>query len=321
MYAIPYKTKQFFFTLIKLSIVLGAFYFIYEKLTNNGSLSFYKFINLLNENTVFSVKNIGFLVFLSIFNWFFEILKWQTLVSFVKKIAFKNALEQSLGALTASLFTPNRIGEYGAKAMYYTSNYRKHIMLINLVNNVLQMSITVIFGVIGIILFTSIFSLDINYYRLSIILLIILISIILVTFGIKSSMLTVKGISLKKITRFILNYPKRKIVFAFLFSLIRYAIFSFQFYFLLHIFNIEISYINAMVIISSMYLLASIIPSIFIFDVAIKGSVAVYLFSFVHIDEVIILSITTIMWILNFVLPGIIGSYYVLRFKLPKNPN
>ena len=76
-----------------------------------------------------------------------------------------------------------------------------------------------------------------------------------------------------------------------------------------------------MVIISSMYLLASIIPSIFIFDVAIKGSVAVYLFSFVYINEVIILSITTIMWILNFVLPSIIGSYYVLRFKLPKNPN
>ena len=35
IYSLPYKTKQFFFVLIKLSIVVGAFYFIYQKLANN----------------------------------------------------------------------------------------------------------------------------------------------------------------------------------------------------------------------------------------------------------------------------------------------
>ena len=64
-----------------------------------------------------------------------------------------------------------------------------------------------------------------------------------------------------------------------------------------------------------MYLLASIIPSIFIFDVVIKGGIAVYLFSIIGIDELVTLSVVTLMWILNFVLPSILGSYYVLRFK------
>jgi hypothetical protein len=73
-----------------------------------------------------------------------------------------------------------------------------------------------------------------------------------------------------------------------------------------------------MMVITSMYLLASIIPSIFIFDVVIKGSVAVYLFSIVGIDEFTILSIIMIMWLLNFVLPSFFGSYYVLNFNLPK---
>ncbi|WP_248912347.1 hypothetical protein [Gelidibacter algens] len=67
-----------------------------------------------------------------------------------------------------------------------------------------------------------------------------------------------------------------------------------------------------------MYLLSSIIPSIFIFDVIIKGGVAVYIFGLLGVPEPLILSVVTFMWILNFVLPSVIGSYHVLQFKLPK---
>ena len=80
----------------------------------------------------------------------------------------------------------------------------------------------------------------------------------------------------------------------------------------------ELNYLDAMVLITSMYFLASIIPTISIFDVIIKGSVAVFVFSYANIDELHMLSIITLMWILNFAIPSILGSYYVLKFKLPK---
>ena len=156
MYSLPYKTKQFFFVLIKLSIVVGAFYFIYQKLANNNALSFSDFYSFLLKNNVFSLKNILFLLFLSAFNWFFEILKWKILVSSIKKISLKHALKQSLGALTASIITPNRIGEYGAKAIYYTSKLRKRIMLVNLMSNLLQMSVTIILGIVGLSFYSKI---------------------------------------------------------------------------------------------------------------------------------------------------------------------
>lgn len=316
---LPYKTKQFFFVLIKLSIVTGAFYFIYEKLANNDNLEFSVFVDFLYKNDAFSTKNIIFLLFLSIFNWFFEILKWKTLVSLVKKITFKNALEQSLGALTASLFTPNRIGEYGAKAICFPTNHRKRIVLINLLSNVLQMAVTSISGIVGFYFLVTTYEVNIDYYKLARISIIGLMILFIVGFGIKKSKLTIKGFSLKKIKQFALKYPKNKIALGFLFSLIRYVIFSFQFYFLLQLFGVKITYFNAMIIISSMYLLASIIPSIFIFDVIIKGSVALYLFALINVNELTILSIITIMWLLNFVLPSIFGSFYVLNFNFPKN--
>jgi hypothetical protein len=46
---------------------------------------------------------------------FFEILKWQNLVSFYIKFQ-REATKQVLAALTAGLFTPNGIGEYAGKA-------------------------------------------------------------------------------------------------------------------------------------------------------------------------------------------------------------
>ena len=75
-YDVPYKTKQFFFALIKLSIVIGAFYFIYSKLSENENLQFNDFIVFLQENDTFTPKTIVLVLILSVFNWFFEILKW-----------------------------------------------------------------------------------------------------------------------------------------------------------------------------------------------------------------------------------------------------
>ncbi|GAA3597130.1 lysylphosphatidylglycerol synthase domain-containing protein [Flavivirga amylovorans] len=318
---LPYKIKQFFFGLIKLSIVIGAFYFIYHKLVNNPELDFNRFVAFLSKKSTFSLKNILLLFFLTFLNWLFEIKKWQTLVAPIKKINLKNAFEQSLGSLTASLFTPNRIGEYGAKAIYYTSNYRKRILLINLLGNILQMAVTTIFGIIGLYFLVTKYRVNIDYYKLTPFLLISLLIITLIIFGIQKTKFTIKGFSLKKIKLFIIEFPKRALISAFILSLLRYLVFSFQFYFILQILGTEISYFNAMIVITSMYLLASIIPSIFVFDVIIKGSVAIYLFGIMGFSDITILSTTTIMWLFNFVFPSLLGSYYVINFNLPKETN
>ena len=314
-----YKSKQFFFVLIKISLVVVAIYFIYQKLTKNSTLEFSYFIQILSKNGVFSLNTVVFLLFLSIFNWFFEILKWQQLVSSIQKISFTKSIEQCLGSLTVSLLTPNRIGEYGAKALYYTSRLRKRVLFINLISNLLQMLVTVVFGIIGILLLSQSQNLHINGLKFINILLIGIASCIFIILIIRKTNIKIRGFSLQKIKLFIIEFSKKSLALGAVFSFFRYLIFSFQFYYLLLLFGVEISYLEAMQLITSMYFLASIIPSIFLFDVVIKGSVALYVFSLIGINDLIILSIVTCMWILNFVLPSIIGGFYVLHFKFPEN--
>lgn len=319
--SLPYKTKQFFLVLIKLSIVVGAFYFIYKKLTENDELDFHVFLQFLRENDAFSTKTMLFLLFLTLFNWFLEILKWKILVSTIEKISFKNALEQSLGSLTASLFTPNRIGEYGAKAVYFSSEKRKRVVLLNFLGNMMQMTTTVLFGIIGLYILNSKYDLNINYYKASRFLVIIIIVVLFAAFGLKQNKYKIKGFSIERLLRFIKGISAKTKILGMALSVIRYLVFSFQFYYLLHVFGVNVSYYNAMIVITSMYLLASVIPSVFIFDVVIKSSVAVYLFSIVGVNDFTTLSIVTLMWLLNFVLPSLFGSYYVLNFNLPKDNN
>ena len=317
--ALPYKTKQFFYLVIKLSIVVGAFYFIYQKIANNENLDFRVFVEFLTKNGVFSSKNVIFLLFLTIFNWFFEILKWQNLVASVKKISYYDAAKQSLASLTASLFTPNRIGDYAAKVVYFAKSLRKRILLLNLISHMAQMGATVIFGVVGFILFYSKYEIEISYYRVSRFAVFIIVILLLTLFGIKQDKFKIKGFSMTRILEFGKNISIQIHAKNILYSCIRYLIFSFQFFFLLTIFGVDVSYFNAMIVISSMYFLSSIIPSIFLFDVVIKGSVALYLFEIVGVNNLTILCIITLMWILNFVIPSIFGSFFVLNFRQYKS--
>jgi hypothetical protein len=57
-------------------------------------------------------------------------------------------------------------------------------------------------------------------------------------------------------------------------------------------------------------------PSFQFLDFAVKGSVAVYFFGLLGVNEWIVVFITALMWFLNVVIPVLLGSYFVLNFKM-----
>jgi hypothetical protein len=301
MISIPHKAKQFLLVTVKLLIVTGALYYIYQQLQGDKSLNW----NVVSD--YLSLKSIIILVVFSIVNWVLEIFKWQNLVSYFKKITFLESAKQSLGSLTASIFTPNRIGEYGAKALYFSKENSKKIIFLNFISNTSQMAITCLFGVLGFVISNFQFHVSIIYYLIAI--------VALVGFILLIRNVEIYGLSIQKLITKLKDFPKNIMLSNFQLSVLRYLVFSHQFYFLLVLFNCEISYPLALSTIFTMYLLASIVPSIHLMDVAIKGSVAVYLFGQIGIESWKIITITSLMWLFNLVIPVIIGSGFVLKFK------
>jgi len=309
MFSISKKSKDFIILIVKILIVGGAFYFIYSQLANNDKLDWKKFLELLDKKKSFF--GIVFILSFSFFNRFFEILKWQNLAQIIQKISLSQATEQVLAALTASIFTPNGIGEYGAKALYFEKSQAKKVVFINLICNGIQMVLTIIFGFLGLLYFNYKFSV-VSTNTILVVLAISGITLI-VLFTIKK--ITIKGYSLDKLFKKVNEIPKKIHQKNILLAVFRYLIFSHQYYFLFLAFDVNLPYFELMATITSVYFLASSLPTFQFLDFAVKGSVAVYFFGILGINEWIVIFITTLMWFLNVVIPVLIGSFYVFNFK------
>lgn len=304
MITIPHKAKQFLVFSVKLLIVVGAFYFIYDQLASNDKLNWDKFEALVKKNA--SVLGILFLLSFSFLNRFLEILKWQNLVKTIKEISVGEATKQVLGALTAGIFTPNGLGEYAGKALYFDKSKTKQIIFLNLICNGIQMILTILFGTIGL------YILGYNYWVLAIVGIIIGFAII----ALVTKKITIKGYSLEKLFSKINEIPQIILRKNNYLAVCRYLVFSHQYYFLFLAFDVELPYFTLMATIAVVYFLASSLPSFQFLDFAVKGSVAVFFFGKLGVNEWIVVFIATLMWFLNVVLPVIIGSYYVLTFKI-----
>ena len=315
MISIPHKTKQFLVLLIKILIVAGAFYFIYNQLANNDQLDWQKFIVLFQKNQ--SVLGISFILLLSVLNRYFEILKWQNLAQYIRKISLAESTKQVLAALTAGLFTPNGVGEYAGKALFFNKSEAKKVVFLNLICNGIQMVLTVVFGIFGLLYFNTL------YHVITPKTVLMLFGICFLLFGILffSKKINIKGYSIEKLIHKINEIPKHIHQRNILLGICRYLVFSHQYYFLFLAFDVHLPYLILIATIASVYFLASSLPTFQFLDFAVKGSVAIYFFGILGVNEWIVVFISTLMWFLNVVIPVVIGSYYVLNFKSSPQPS
>ncbi len=251
----------------------------------------------------------GFLL-LSICTQLIETLKWRATISSLTKLTITNALGQSLCAQAAAIVTPNKIGGFAIKVLFYPKKHYRKILLLNTLHNAHQQAITVLIGCIGIYLYWSIYP---N----------IIIPLDWLTF-ISSTLVLVVGFLFcyklcKKHVKSILeqlksiSYANQKNI-AF-YSLLKYLVFSFQFYFCLNCFGIELSYYHTMIILSSMYFISSIIPMFGALDIMVKGSIGLVLFSPTNISSSILGITFLLIWLSNSIIPALIGNFIVINYQ------
>ncbi len=286
--------KRYFETLGKAFISFIAIWYLY----NNQHFS----INIDYDYYLI------FLINFSILNWYFEIKKWQFLSNQVQKTNFYTAFKQSIISFSISLLTPNRIGEYGAKVLFYDSKKRKKIFGLSLIGNISQLFTTIIFGVLALSYLFFSNNLHLNKTNISIpyfiVATVILLAILLIIYRYKSKWINT--------INFNFNIWKNAILYSFL----RYLIFSTQFYLIWYYYYT--GYDNIYIAIFLTYFISSIVPILAFLDWAVKGSVAVFVFQYLELPTEKILEIVGLMWIYNFAIPFLIGLIIIwtTKFKL-----
>lgn len=303
MNQISYKAKHFLVLTAKFLVVGLAFGFIYKKLSDTDWLDWADFQKTISDN--FTAGSILLILLLSFLNRFFEILKWKNLANLLKPVSVLEAVRQVLSALVFALFTPNGLGEYGAKALFFPKEKAKNVVFLNFACNGVQMIITILFGVIGLLLLG-------NYDWFFGILTALTLGLLLVFF---SREITIKGYSVAKLIEKLNKIPKKIHRQNTVLGVGRYLAFSHQQYYIFLLLGVDLPYIPLMASIMAVYFLASCLPNFQFLDFVVKGGVAVYFFGLLGINEWIVMFVILLMWLLNVVLPVVVGSFFVLNFK------
>jgi uncharacterized membrane protein YbhN (UPF0104 family) len=319
MYNNLLKYKRIVFILIKLVIISCALYFIHQKLANNQLLAFK---DLHHQLSLLVSKN-GWLLLLLLLltdvNWLLEIYKWKLLASIEHKISFYQSYIQSFASLAASIITPNRVGEYAVKAIYFKRKSRKKIIALNFIGNISQLITTIIFGGIGICYLILNFKIHLPTINKNNLYIIIILSSVLFYISKKIGVLNFISFQFYKVITYFKEISFKFYSKILLIAFARYLVFSHQFYLLCRLFDVENNYFTIINLIFCSYFIASILPSFAIFDWVLKGSVALFMFSFIELNELTIITITTIMWLLNIAIPALFGSIFVLSFNFPED--
>lgn len=309
MVALSHKAKQYGWFALKVFILFLAFWFVYQRLAKQPFPIFKMLYSHLQWNRIPSIL---LFICLATLNWSLEILKWQKVGTVVKKLSPREAMRQSLVSLTVSLATPNRIGEYGAKAYFFEAIERKKILLLTLFSNSAQMMVTVIFGTLGFILTEPALAFSLPHTTMLGLTGVVLV-LLIIGYLFRKKELMVKGFTIHNVLSYFKKLPTTLWIITSGLSVLRYGTFCTLFYLILQFFGGQIDFIVALPYIFLMYLLVSIVPMFMIFDVVLRGSVAVGLFGLLGVDELIVLTTVLIMWLLNFVVPAIFGSFLILK--------
>jgi uncharacterized membrane protein YbhN (UPF0104 family) len=315
--------KKYLSILIKIVIVFFSFYFIYNELVHHNDVGRISLDSLLD--TIINNYSLIFIVVLMMFiNWMLESLKWKFMIRKIEAISFFTSFRAIFSGITVSSFTPNRIGEYGGRVFCLEKSDRIQAVFITILCSMAQLLTTIIFGSFAFFILHEQFLEDqyfiIEISRFSLLVLFVLnILFVLAYFNVAFLINFLWKFSFFNFLRQYINvislFNFKDLLVTFLYSVFRYLIFSIQFLILLHVFNVDISLYDAILSVMLVFFFITLTPTITIAEIGVRGSMALLVFLKFSTNVIGILSSTFLLWIINLIIPAIIGSFFIFSLK------
>ena len=298
-----------------------AAWFIYHRLLKNGK-NLHEFYALAAHISYIRVVVImSLVVLLMIVNWVLEAFKWQHLTRILAPITIWQAIESVFCGLNWAVFTPNRIGEYGGRVMFLPIRKRIHGVFAMAVGSFGQNVITNVLGAGAFIWFMYSFIHLNDWLKLGIsIVLIGFICLMLVFyFHIKWMVSLLNKIKfLKKFHRFfdiMGKYKPYELLDIMWFCLARFFVFTFQYYLIIHLLIPQLPIWEITLLMFVFFFIQSAIPSLDVLDIGVRGLTAGILFKFVTDQSVAVGVAVSLIYIINLIIPAILGSVFVFKLK------
>lgn len=267
---------------------------------------------------------LGVLV-LMILNWSIEALKWKWLLKPVETISFSRALRSVFGGVTFSFYTPNRIGEFAGRIVHLKPEHRVNGTLATFVGNTSQALITVQAGILAGV-FCDFFILPSGWRGvLQATSVILTVSLLILWFRIPHLLGYIGEHYLpERIRKYALvfsHYKFPELLQVYTSSASRYFVFCFQQYILFNMFGMHANFIDVFALSAVSFLVISVIPSIALGELGLRGGVNLAVFGHLFTDSTGILAVTFLLWAINLAIPALMGAFAILYIRISNNGN
>jgi uncharacterized membrane protein YbhN (UPF0104 family) len=303
-------------------ILIGTFwYLIYVLFYSQDFQSLVENVQELRKTQYFLMPLVAFLM---LANWGFEALKWQYLMRVVHPVSLKIATKAVLSGVSVSALLPNRIAEYLGRIFYIPPTYRVKAIIASIVGSLAQLLISVIVGSLAFIgyFYYPFEGMTINLYMMVVLFVLFNSTLLLAYFNIPTlvRILPTKGF-FRKVTQYLSligQYDTGGLWRTLLFAFARYAIFVSQFYLLLYAFQVPLSVGEGIIVLPVVFLAQTLIPTIALAEIGVRGVTAVHFIGFFGGHSVNILAATYGLWLINILLPALIGALLMVFSRSPQ---
>lgn len=237
-------------------------------------------------------------------NWFLETAKWKILVSASEEISWREAWSAVLAGLAIGSATPNRVGEFAGRIFQLKSTPLQDGIVFTLISSMMQVAVTVAFGVLGMLITDPDKYLHSGKAFLWTV----------VVVGVGCALIAYAKSAKGKIAEYLTALKKidgntLRIVFAL--STWRYIVYAVQFFLMLRICGVEGTWMDLWWAIAVNYLAVTIIPSVMFTEMIVRGTVATGVIGGLCGNPGAAALAAVLLWMINVGTPAAIGLFFV----------
>jgi hypothetical protein len=258
-----------------------------------------------------------------------EAYKWQLLIRHIQAVSFKTALRAVLSGLAIGFNTPNRVGDSFGRAAFLDEGNRLKGVGLSMVGNLSQTLQVFLFGVPA-LLYLRFSILDTTQGDINVSVFWYNWFVFITTVGIGFLMVLYYRVSwvvqlLERIPivarhRYLLqeieDFRWRELTRILLLSAGRTVIYLVQYMLLLQVFDVQVAAWDVAGIVAVMFLVMTLLPSITLAELGFRGKIGLQLFGLLSANSIGIIATMAGVWLINLIIPAIIGSLFVLGLRL-----
>ncbi len=241
------------------------------------------------------------------------------ITSQIQKLPYVNASRSVYAGICVGNLAPGRATEFLAKIHFFAPENRISITVLHFVNGMFQLSITVLFGVISVLLYSSRAEINSNLATVSFILSgVVMLAFVIALFNINKIMnwLYHRFSKENKGEVVHLSWGNGLLLRLFALSFLRYLVFTTQFILLLKVFDAQSHFLEMFMCICIYFLFTTIIPMFSVIEAAVRTAIALLVFANMGMSNAALAIVAILLWLINIVFPSIVGYVILLRENL-----